>query len=105
MVAAALSNYDGGKTKNITDPSIGRLKFVLKEWGEGIVGIQFRELKTRLCEREDFNFDELQDKRISKTKFYPIDKNMASDLRTYGPGTMECPQYVEDIKISGNFDT
>ena len=59
MIAAGLTAYDGGKSPDTIDPRYGELKFILKTWGEGISGVDgiaWRQIPTRPCKREDFNY-------------------------------------------------
>ncbi len=69
-VAAAVTSYDGGG-EPIEDPSIGTVKFYLKQWGlDGNPGITFAEVTTRPCKITDFNLKDVDDEADSI--FYPV---------------------------------
>ena len=54
VVAAAITAFDG-KAFNITDPTIGELKFYYKTWDlEADTGLLFNEIETRPCVPSDF---------------------------------------------------
>lgn len=78
QVAAAITAYDGSPDI-IEDPEIGSIKMYIKYWGvfegsEGAIGgdgtFDFKEIKTKLCEKNDFNNVEGTNE---KTKFYRTD--------------------------------
>lgn len=103
-MAAGLSDYSGGKNKNITDVSMGQLRFIMKSYGYGeISGINFKELETRPCTDADFNY--AADHDDVYTQFYPVEASQDKDLVTYGPGTMECPKYPQHFSIRGSYDS
>ena len=57
MFAAAITAYDGNK-EPIEDPEIGTVKLIYKSWDVAAddSGLNFVEVPTRLCTREDFTF-------------------------------------------------
>ena len=74
IVAAGLSDYSGGKNKNITDPTMGQLRFIMKSYGHSdIKGIQFKQLETRPCTDADFNY--AADHDDVYTQFYPVESS------------------------------
>ena len=53
MVAAGLTAYDGN-SQDITDPSIGRLKFVKKSFGwTDTERVEFRDVETQVCNQKE----------------------------------------------------
>ena len=59
MLAAGVTAYDGGQGITL-DETYGKLKIILKSWGEGITGldgIRWKEISLKPCKREDLNFD------------------------------------------------
>ena len=69
MVAAAVTAYDGDPT-DITDPSIGELKFYRKAWDNSFheFGEPFKELEIVTCPDRVFNHDgENQSSRFYQT--------------------------------------
>ena len=67
MIAAGLTTYDNGKSQEDTiDPSYGELKLIAKSWGAGISGvdgISWKQIPTRPCKREDFNYQDDEDEQ------------------------------------------
>ena len=52
MIAAGISAYDGS-SEDEEDLSVGKLRFILKQWGtddmEGTGGFRYIELRSRKC--------------------------------------------------------
>mmetsp|Transcript_24759 Transcript_24759/g.30942 ORF Transcript_24759/g.30942 Transcript_24759/m.30942 type:complete len:199 (-) Transcript_24759:1123-1719(-) len=94
MVAAAVSSYDGSP-EDITDLSIGRMKFVKKTWDgtDPIKGaLKFVDVNTEPCD---------QDKlfgRTSDTRFYELATNSVDDAKNYAPKLL-CAVNDDEIKI------
>ena len=51
-LAAGITSYDGNPD-DITDPSIGEVKFYMKSFGSGLFTDPFVELETRRCEKDE----------------------------------------------------
>ena len=70
-LAAAVTRFDGDH-EPIEDPTIATLKFELKTWNlvdNETGGLQFKVLKTKMCEESDFNDHAGSNK---SSKFLPL---------------------------------
>ena len=89
MIAAGISAYDGS-SEDEEDLSVGKLRFILKQWGtddlEGTGGFRYIELRSRKCSEEDFN---LPDGSNSNSQFYQLEDEFETDLLIYSP-KMRC---------------
>ena len=98
VIAAAVTDYDGNQ-KDITDPSIGEIKFYKKRWGGALRG-GFFELPQTTCDPSSFNHDGNNAESI----FFETDEPYLLDGRTYTP-KMKCLSNHDDYLTYGNFDS
>ena len=94
MIAAAVTAYDGNQD-DITDETIGRLKFVRKTWdGEDSVDgeLKFVEIETVQCD-QDYLLG-------AEASFYELDEGSKHDAKTYAP-KMLCAANPEDLYVQG----
>lgn len=88
-MAAAVTAFDG-QSSNITDPTIGELKFYYKKWDVLIEdGLGFFEVETRPCVPSDFyqyNGTTYEESSL----FYPTKALSQGYLDQYGVGRMRC---------------
>ena len=102
QIAAAVTSYDGNPN-SIEDPEIGVVKFYLKQWGlDDSPGITFKEVKTRQCTYQDFNWGRFFD-GSSNTKFFPVNEVSVRDLKTFS-SKMKCLD-DESTRIFGSYNT
>ena len=100
MLGAAVTAYDGS-SDDITDPEIGEVKFIRKQWGDKPFG--FEEIATVPCSDTDF-FGASGEGDLEDAAFLPIKKEMKQTYKTYGSKLL-CPKDLDDIQIKGNYDT
>ena len=106
MIAAGLSAYDGGKNEDEIDPRYGELKFIVKTWGQGITGadgMAWRQIPTRPCKREDFNYQD-DDEEQEQSYFFKLQDKKKIELSVYGRRLM-CPRSLQQLTIYGTFDS
>ena len=96
-IAAGITAYDGKKTE--LTPDIGTIKFYHKTWSQS-AGIEFKEVDTRPCTQEDFNYGDIGNEN---SRFFET-KQTIGDLKTYG-SSMRCVTNPEDMYIFGNYNT
>ena len=80
MFAAAITAYDGNPYP-IEDPEIGLIKLIYKSWDVAAddSSLNFVEIPTRLCTKEDFTFSGQEN---SNSLFYPIKETSEADLNS-----------------------
>ena len=99
MLAAGVTAYDNSSA-DITDPSIGQLKFIIKSFSPtGDIDL-FTELETKTCPLEYFLIDNFD----VKTPFFEFPSYSENDVKIYGP-KMRCLTKPEQLSLWGNFDT
>ena len=102
MVAAAITNYNGGGDSDIADPSIGQLKFYLKHYGHTAdINLGFSELESRPCTDTDLNNVNGDN---DESDFYPLGSASEKDMKAFGH-RLQCLTHPEKLKLQGNFDT
>ena len=105
MVAGGVTSWDG-KSEDITDPTIGVIKFYIKEWAPGTTfDTLFREVETKVCPPEVYErivVDQVEDD--SGSGFYRAAEHALSDIQIYGP-KLRCLSNQQELKLWGNFDT
>ena len=100
MLGAAVTAYDGS-SEDITDPEIGEVKFIRKQWGDKPFG--FEEIPTVPCRDTDY-FGPSGEGDLEDAAFLPIKNEMKETYKTYGSKLL-CPKDLDDIEIKGNYDT
>ena len=102
-MAAAVVAFDG-QGFNITDPSIGVIKFYIKQWDvETNSDLEFKEIQTRPCVPSDF--PTYRESKSDESFFYPVKGTSQTYLNQYGVGRMLCLTEPENMKIHGNFNS
>ena len=96
-VAAGLIDYENRDRVDMPDPEIGQLKIYHKHWTSNST-IGFKELKTRVCDQEDFQ-------SIDKSALYPVLDHNQQDVQKHAVGKFRCLDESQDLKLWGNYNT
>ena len=97
--AAALTAYDGS-SEDITDLSVGRMKFVTKNWDSEDPKMEtFADLESEPCDQE-----KLLNGGTNGSEYFKLDESTANDSRVYAP-KMLCPVNLQKDKLQGNYNT
>ena len=82
VAAGVVSLKSGGSPESVEDPEIGTVKMYLKSWNmKEDAGVQFEEISTSFCEKEDFN--DIDDSN-EESKFFPPTNNSVTQIDLYG---------------------
>ena len=97
MISAAVSAYDGNR-EDITDPTIGQIKFVKKAWSDIYGEVEFlTELESEKC--PDWYFDD-----VEVSPFFNWATYSEAEVKIYSQ-KMRCPADLDQLRLHGNYDT
>lgn len=99
-VAAAVTYGDESFNFEEEDPEIGQLKYFIKHWAASTEGVKFRELKSRKCLPEDFEFQ--PGHKRSNYGFYPFDKDTEGNFEVV-KDRFKCID--EPFELKGHYDS
>ena len=77
-----MSMESKGTARSIEDPEVGTVKMYLKSWNmKEDSGVQFEEVSTSFCEKEEFNDIDGSNK---ESKFFPPTSDSVTQIDLYG---------------------
>ena len=98
MLAAGLTAYDSSP-EDITDLSIGRLKFIKKIFSHSSRGIRFEDIETKFCNQTEL----LEGEETPSSDYFELADMTREHAQTYAP-KMLCASNPADLTILGNYD-